>query len=257
MYHPFSVTETISISWNTLKKNFTTLVVYSVISLFVYELIDFFNEFIFVDDSLSSQAIVGIIQMIVQAYLALSFYKLVLILLDKAYYEFGFKDILPSFKMTLNFVLVALLYTALVAILVFINLLVERKLGSTLIVKILELILITFLLLRSIFCVCFIVDDDSKPIESLRQSFDITKDNFFKTMWIFAIIILIMIITLIPVILIINIFSLDQKGEFIFKLAFYCWFIITFPFVQVMIMVAYRKLVYSHLDVDDDITETV
>lgn len=258
MYHPFSITQSIVTSWNVLKKNFITLVVYSIVSLFIYELMDFFNAFIFVDDNKLSQFIVIFIQMIVQAYLALSFYKLILTLMDREFYEFEFKDILPSLKMTFNFVIIALLYTALIAILLFFYIVAERNFENTLPVQIIELAFILYLLLRSIFCVCFIVDDDSKPIESLRQSFEITKDNFFKTLSIFVIIILLMAVMLIPVIVLINVFGLDTKGGgYIFKLAFYVWFLLTFPFVQVLIMVTYRKLVYSHLDVDDDISETV
>jgi len=258
MYHPFSITETIATAWRILKRNFITLIVYSIISLFVYEVVDFFNNFIFIDDNRISQLIVVLLQMIVQAYLALSFYKLILTLMDREFYEFSFRDILPSLKMTLNFVLIALLYGVLIALFVFVNLLVERSFGASVLFKLLELIIILYLLLRSIFCVCFIIDDDSKPFESLKQSFEITKDNFFKTLGIFAIIIAVMVLVLIPVIVLINVFHLDQDGEgYIFKLAFYCWFLLTFPFVQVIIMVAYRKLVYSHLDVDDDITETV
>jgi len=241
-----------------LKKNFVTLVVYSIVSLFVYEVVDFFNNFIFVDDNRWSQFVLILVQMTVQAYIALSFYKLILILIDKEFYEFSFRDILPSFRMTLNFVLIALLYGVLIAVFLFVNLLVERFLGAQILFKILELLIILFLLLRSIFCVCFIVDDNSKPFESLKQSFSITKDNLFNTLAIFVIIIVIMIMVLIPVIVLINIFGLDRPGYgFIFKLSFYLWFLLTFPFVQVIIMVTYRKLVYSHLDVDDDITETV
>jgi hypothetical protein len=33
--------------------------------------------------------------------------------------------------------------------------------------------------------------------------------------------------------------------------------IFVIPFVNILLVVAYRKLVYSHKDVDDDITETV
>ena len=32
--------------------------------------------------------------------------------------------------------------------------------------------------------------------------------------------------------------------------------ILVIPFVNIILLVAYRKLVYSHLDVDDDIAET-
>jgi hypothetical protein len=38
---------------------------------------------------------------------------------------------------------------------------------------------------------------------------------------------------------------------------YYCWVLLAFPAVQVLIMVTYRKLVYSHKDVDDnDFLET-
>jgi len=258
MYHPFSISQTIATAWTVLKKNFSTLIVYSIVSLFVYEMVDFFNNFIFIDENRWSQFALILVQMTVQSYLALSFYKLILTLIDREFYEFSFKDILPSIKMTLNFVFIAILYGILIAFFLFINLLVERNFGVSLICQIIELVIIMYLLLRSIFCVCFIVDDDSKPFESLKQSFEITKDNFFKTVGIFVIILLIIIILLIPVILIIDIFGLDRpEYGIIFKLAFYVWFLLSFPFVQVIIMVAYRKLVYSHLDVDDDVTEVV
>jgi hypothetical protein len=258
MYHPFSVTQTIATAWTVLKKNFVTLIVYSIVSLVVYEMVDFFNNFIFVDENRWTQFGLILVQLTVQSYLALSFYKLILILIDKEFYEFSFRDILPSIKMTLNFVIIALLYGVLIALFLFVDLLLERSLGISFIFQLLELIIIAYLLLRSIFCVCFIVDDNSSPFESLKQSFEITKDNFFKTLGIFIILIGIVIIVLIPVIVIINIFGLDRpEYGIIFKLAFYLWFLLTFPFVQVIIMVTYRKLVYSHLDVDDDITESV
>ena len=258
MYHPFSITQTIATSWKVLKKNFVTLFVYSIVSLFVYEAIDFFNNFLFIDDNRWSQLLVLLIQTIVQAYIALSFYKLILTLIDREFYEFSIKDILPSILMTLNFVSIAFLYGILIALFLFFNFLVEKNFGTSLLFEIIELITILYLLLRSIFCVCFIVDDNSKPFESLKQSFEITKDNFLKTLSIFVIIIAIMVAALIPVIFVVNILGLDKpEYGFIFKLAFYLWFLVTFPFVQVIIMVSYRKLVYSHMDVDDDVNETL
>jgi len=122
----------------------------------------------------------------------------------------------------------------------------------------LEMVLILFLLIRSIFCVCFIVDDDSNPFESLKQSFEITKGNFFNTLLIGIIIIAIMIATLLPIISILSLFHRNKDNiDFLFKISFYIWFVIAFPIVQVIIMVTYRKLIYSHLDVDDDLTETL
>jgi len=257
MYHPFSIGETIKSAWNILKKNFVPLVVYSAISLFIYELVDFFNTFIFIGDDKVTIFVTILIQMVIQAYLALSFYKLILTLMDKEYYEFEFRDIVPSFKMMINFVLIAFAYGVLIAVLLFINVVIEHTIAEydaiLTIFRILELFLIMYLLLRSIFCVCFIVDDDSNPIESLKQSFEATKDNLLKTLAMFLIVLGFMIAVLIPIIAIKELLGLDDdNGTYIIKLMYYCWFILTFPAVQVLIMVTYRKLVYSHQDVDDD-----
>jgi membrane-anchored glycerophosphoryl diester phosphodiesterase (GDPDase) len=257
MYHPFSVAETIKTAWNILKKNFVPLVVYSAISLFVNEFLEFLKTFIFFSDDMLTQFIFLMLQMIVQCFIGLSFYKLILTLMDKEYYEFEFKDILPSFKMTLNFVIIGFLTGILVAILVFFYVLGKRTIGFDSLIETIELLLVLYISLRSIFCICFIVDDDSSPIESLRQSFEITKDNFFKTLGVFAFIIFIMAIVLIPVIAFISLLGFDENKEgLVFRLAFYFWFVIVFPFTQVIIMVTYRKLVYSHQDVDDDLSET-
>jgi membrane-anchored glycerophosphoryl diester phosphodiesterase (GDPDase) len=258
MYHAFSVAETIKTAWNILKKNFVPLVVYSVISLFINEFVDFIKTFVLIDDDdLVTKLIVITIQLIVQCYIGLSFYKLILTLMDREYYEFEFKDILPSLKMTLNFVAIGLITGVLVLLLSSIYILSIKAGIPPKVIEITELILILYLSLRCIFCICFIVDDDSSSIESLRQSFEITKDNFFKTLGIFLIIIAIMVLVLIPVILILNLVGLDEdKNGFIFRLASYFWIILTFPFIQVIIMVTYRKQVYSHQDIDDDLSET-
>ena len=262
MYHAFSIAETIRTAWNVLKKNFVPLVVYSAISLFINGLVYFFNAFIFVGDDKISQFSTIIIQMIIQAYLALSFYKLILTLMDKEYYEFEFRDIVPSFKMAFNFIVIAFAYAVLISVLLFVNVLIERYIAYNDVIlaifRIAECCLVLYLLLRSIFCVCFIVDDDSSPIESLKQSFNATKDNFFKTLVMFLIVLGFMISVLIPIFLIVQLLGLDEdNGAYVIKLMYYFWFILTFPAVQVLIMVTYRKLVYSHLDVDDDISETI
>ena len=92
------------------------------------------------------------------------------------------------------------------------------------------------------FFICFIVDDNSGPFESLGQSFFITKNNILKILALLAIII---VLIAIPV-LIALVFSL-------FGIAL----IITYPFVNIILIVAYRKLVYSHKDIEDDLSETL
>lgn len=262
MYHPFSIGETVKSAWNILKKNFVPLVVYSLISLFIYGVVDFFNNFIFIGNDRLSKFIIDIIQLIIQSYLALSFYKLILTLMDREFYEFEFRDIVPSFKMTFNFVLIGIAYAVLIAIALFINVVIEHTINQFTVIlnifRFLESVLMLYLLLRSIFCVCFIVDDDSSPFESLKQSFEATKDNFFKTVAMFLIVIGFVIALLIPVIVISHLFNWDDDNSpYASKLMYYCWLLLAFPAVQVLIMVTYRKLVYSHKDVDDnDFLET-
>jgi hypothetical protein len=258
MFHPFSIIETLKTSWSVLRKNFVTLIIYSILSLFVYGFINFLTLILFVGDSLVNLLMLFLLQMVTQSYLALSFYKLILILMDREFYEFSFQDILPSMKMTFNFIAIIIAYTILVFVFFFLNRPFVDYEAILFLFQILEMIFVIFLLIRSIFCVCFIVDDDSNFFESLKQSFEITKGNFFKTLLIGLIIIAVMIATLIPIVSILSLFKPNKDNlDFLFKISFYLWFVLAFPIVQVIIMVTYRKLVYSHRDVDDDITETV
>jgi hypothetical protein len=258
MYHPFSIIGTLKSSWEVLRKNYVTLIIYSVVSLFVYGFLNFLSIILVINDSVISQLILFLVQILIQSYLTLSFYKLILTLMDKAYYEFDFKEIMPSFKMALNFVVIIIAYTFLVGTLFFVNKFLEPYDSILFLFQLLEMILLLFLLVRSIFCVCFIVDDDSTPFESLKQSFGITSGNFFKTLFIGIIIVAIMILTLIPFVSILSLFRPSRDSlDFLIKISFYLWFVVAFPMVQVIIMVTYRKLVYSHLDIDDDTAETL
>ncbi|RYY35355.1 MAG: hypothetical protein EOP46_10330 [Sphingobacteriaceae bacterium] len=259
MYHRFSVAETIKASWNILKKNYVPLIIYSVLSLIIYKAVDIVTFLFFAEsEETISFFIQFFIQMLVQSYLTLSFYKLILTLMDREYYEFEFKDIVPSFRMAFNFILIGLAFGVLIAILVFINvvLLRQNELYSEVFTVIATLGLL-YLLLRSMFCVCFIIDDDSNPVESLVQSFAITKDNFLKTLGVAFSVLGIMLFTFFIINVVLTLFtSAEGENDYLFELAYYAWFVITFPAVQVIIMVTYRKLVYSHMDVDDDVAET-
>jgi hypothetical protein len=258
MVHPFSIVETLKTSWTVLKKNFVTLFIYCIITLVVYGFLKFLPIVLLISDSQGSRVILFFIQLIIQSYLTLSFYKLILTLMDKEYYEFEFKQIWPSFKMAFSFNLIVLAYIFLLTILFIIDQLLKSYPAILLIFQVVEMILVLFLLIRSIFCVCFIADEDSNPYESLKQSFYITRGNFFNTLFIGIIIIAIMIATLIPIISLVSVFGANKDNiEFLFEVSFCLWFVIAFPMVQVIIMVTYRKLIFSHLDVDDEITETL
>ena len=87
----------------------------------------------------------------------------------------------------------------------------------------------------------FIVDDHSGPIESLRQSFRLTKGYLLKILLILFIILFLI--------------GLPAQIALYYRLASIT-LAFTYPFVNIILAVTYRKLVYSHQDVDDNLNET-
>ncbi|MEB0249545.1 hypothetical protein QN344_05325, partial [Mucilaginibacter sp. 5B2] len=81
----------------------------------------------------------------------------------------------------------------------------------------------------------------SGPIESLKQSFELTRGYILKVVLILGIIILLIALPA----------KLAQYYPVI-SIAI----LFTYPFVNIILAVTYRKLIYSHQDVDDDIAET-
>ena len=233
MYHPFSVAETIKTAWNILKRNFATIAVYSVIA-FVIVFISGFAVFYFSDDASWISGISITVFFIEVALFFLAFIKLGFKLMDKAYYEFEFSEIVPKFRMLVSY-LALLLFVSTLAVLV--THLVENINNGD--VKdflnfIIGLVVQFFFLFYLPICTCFIVDDASGPIESVLQSFHLIRGNFLKYFVILLIIeglMLVGALTLIGLILVI-------------------------PFANILLLATYRKLVYSHLDVDDDLSET-
>ncbi|QJD97355.1 hypothetical protein HH214_16515 [Mucilaginibacter robiniae] len=259
MYHPFSIGETIRTAWDVIKKNYISLIVYSIISLICYEVISFISNFIMVYDNMYSKIAFILFMMLIQSYLALSFYKLILTLIDREYYEFEFRDIVPSFRMALSCVTIGIAYTFFIGSIIFINFLLRDRPEITNILDKVEIIGVGYLLIRSIFCLCFIVDDDSAPFESLRQSFAITRNNFFKIIALILIVLAFVALLLLIINLIITLFfDMDSESSgYAIKVAGILWFAISFPTVQVMIMATYRKLVYSYKDEDDNVSEAL
>ena len=257
MYHPFTISETIKTAWDVIKKNYVSLIVYSLIMLICYQVIQFIFEFIFYSENPYGQVANVLLAMLVQSYLALSFYKLILTLMDKQYYEFEFRDIVPSLRMALSFVSIGTFYIVLIGSIIFLNLFIIKDPGIRQVMDIIEKLGIGYLLIRSIFCLCFIVDEDSGPVEALLQSFRITRNNFFKLLALVLIVVGFIAILLIIITMAITVlFDTDNNG-YVTSIAGIGWFAISFPVVQVMIMASYRKLVYSHKDVDDDVSETL
>jgi uncharacterized membrane protein len=233
MYHPFSVTETLRISWSVLKKNFSTIAVFSLLAFLIVVVFGFVIYNLLNDSFLTS---IGTVLLLVGvSFLFLAFIKLVFQLMDKEYYDFDFTDIIPTLKMLLSYLILLVIVSSLA---VFMTNLIKR-LDEGMVQNLLGIFVGIFFQFFFLFyfpvCTCFIVDDESGPFESVSQSFQLIKGNFLKYLLLFAIIELMVFLGTITVI----------------------GLIVVVPFVNIILVVAYRKLVYSHLDVDDDLTETL
>ncbi len=246
MYHPFSVAETIKTSWDILKKNFVTIVVFSTIAVFIIVLITAANQMVNNGQDFMTSVLLFFAFMLIQSYTTLGLNKVIFTLIDSEYYEFGFSQMVPTFRMVLSFISISLLFSFIVTTYVFI---MDATLGKydalQELAQIFGSIVVLYFALRCMFCVCFIVDDDSGPFESLRQSFELTKNSILK-------IILIMLINLVLI-------ATPVLAAIYFKVGILAviGLILTYPFVNIILIVTYRKLIYSHKDVDDYIAETM
>lgn len=233
MYHPFSVTETLSIAWQVLKKNVATIAVYTLISFAVVTGTTIMVNFMILDVAIATAA--GIFSIFLVSFIFLGFIKLVFQLIDKEFYEFGFRDIMPSLKMLFSYIILLIIVST---IAVFISACIQRV-GNEFLQALVGLFSVVFVEVFFLFyfpiCACFIVDENCGPFQSVAQSFQLIKGNFLKYFLLFIII---------EAMVLIGYFT--RVGM-----------IFVIPFVNLLLVVAYRKLVYSHQDVDDDITETV
>lgn len=236
MYHPFSINETIKTAWDITKKNFLTIIVYSAVVAVILVVVQFFNIYMVATDNLGMKISLFFLLMMIQAYATLGLYKLIFTLIDSEYYEFEFIQLIPTMKMVFSFIGISLLLAVTVVTFNFaISLSLKNYPVILQVAQGIEVILLLYLALRFMFCACFVVDDDSGPLESLSQSFRLTEGNLVK----------ILLVLLILIGLIVLGFLTLGIGM-----------IFTFPLVNVILVVTYRKLVYSHQDVDDDIAET-
>ena len=241
MYHPFSIAETTKTAWNIFKKNFVTIIVYSIISFLLLSVLAFMTGFIFSSEDFTEKMISTFILIFVQAYTTLGLYKLIFTVIDSEFYEFEFKQVLPSFKMIISYLTVIFLIAFIITNIHFLMVRLDNYVYLQEVIQDISALLGLFLALRVMFFITYIVDDHSSAFESLKQSFDLTRGYFFKVL---TILIIILLFIALPAFLsqIYPIISIT--------------IIFTYPFVNIILAVTYRKLIYSHQDVDDDIAET-
>lgn len=241
MYHPFSIAETIKTAWDIMKKNFVTIIVYSVISFLLLGILAIFVEFLVSPEEFAGKMLVSLLLMFIQAYTTLGLYKLIFTLIDSEYYEFEFSQVLPSFKMIVSYLAVIFIIAFIVTNYSILIGRLDQYPSIEVVVQAVSVILSLYLVLRIMFFNTFVVDDHSGPIESLKQSFQLTKGYLIS---ISLILLVILVLIALPA-------FLSQYNKVI-SVAI----VFTYPFVNIILAVTYRKLVYSHQDIDDDIAET-
>lgn len=233
MYHPFSVPDTIKTSWFLLRRNFAIISIYSLLGFISVGILAFIVYFVLSDGNFIAS--IGIVVLLIGiSFIFLGFIKLLFQLIDREYYDFEFSDITPKLKMLYSYILLLIIVSTLSVLITNAVKSLNEGLTQNLLGIIVGVFFQFFFLFYFPICACFIVDDSSGPFESVIQSFQLIRGNFLKYFVLFLIIEAMAFIGLLTVI-----------GTF---------FVI--PFVNIILVVAYRKLVYSHQDVDDDLTET-
>jgi len=242
MYHPFTIASSLNTAWGIFKRNFVTIIVYSVVTTFIVGILTIIFGVFFTSQNFYADMFVSLLIIVFQSYTTLGLYKLIFTLIDSEFYEFHISQIFPRFTMLVSYIVVWLIFAFLV---VNYNYLIKALAPFGILQEVAEfmgVVVVLYLMLRSMFFLSFIADEDSGPLESLKQSFVLTKGNFVNVLLILGIVLLLIAV---PAIL---------SQYFILAPVF---IIFSYPFVNIFLAVAYRKLIYSHKDVDDLDSETV
>src|SRR3569833_280356 len=232
MYHPFSVPDTLKTAWYLLRKNFSVISIYSIIGFVTIGIMGFAFYFILDNDIEASIAIV--VLLIVVSFIFLGYIKLIFQLIDREYYDFDFGDIVPRLKMMYSYLLLLIIVSTLSVFITHAIESLEKGFTQSVLGIVVWAFFQFFFLFYFPICACFIVDDSSGPFESVIQSLKLIRGNFIKYFLLFLLI----------------------EAMVFLGTATVIGMVFVIPFVNIILVVAYRKLVYSHQDVDDDLAET-
>ncbi|HWZ36259.1 MAG TPA: hypothetical protein VNW51_08880, partial [Mucilaginibacter sp.] len=228
MYHPFSVAETTKSAWTIFKKNFVTIIVYSLISVLLLSILGVIIEYVFSTESFAGTTAVTFLTIFVQAYTTLGLYKLIFTVIDSEYYEFEFNQVLPAFKSIVSYLIVVFFIAFVVTTFHFAMKELDAYENLQALIEDIFALLALYIALRMMFFITFVVDDQSGAFESIKQSFDLTRGYFFKVL---TMLIIILVLIALPAIL--------SRYYPIISVAM----IFTYPFVNIILAVTYRKLV--------------
>ncbi len=245
MEQSFSVFDILETSWDITRKNFLVIMGYSVVAFVTLAIVQFASMYLMGMNNALITVVAYFVILIINSFATLGFYKLTFLLIDSEEEEdFSFSSIVPSWKNIFSFMSLTILLGLIVATF---SLIYEQllKIGSfedfVELVKanpvyleffaVIAFILLMLATLRFMFFPCFIVDDDSLAFESLRQSKTLTQDNLLKILAVLA--------------MVIGFIALGF-------LAFGVGIVITYPFVNVILVVTYRRLVNAYITAHPD-----
>jgi hypothetical protein len=232
MYHPFSVSDTFKTAWYLLKRNFPVISIYSLLGFLCVVVLSTII-YIFLNGNVVTS--IGIVVLLVSiSFIFLGFIKLIFQLIDREYYDFAFGDIVPGIKMLFSYLLLLIMVSTLSVLITNAIKALDEGLTQNILGIVVGGFFQFFFLFYFPICACFIVDDSSGAIESVAQSFMLIKGNFLKYLLLFVIIEAMVFVGTVTVI----------------------GMLFVIPFVNILLVVAYRKLIYSKQDVDDDLAET-
>lgn len=240
----FSISSTLSTAWDIAKKNTWVLMGFTAVQFVIMFIFSTILALFFGEPNPTSALLQNGVIQLADTFIAVAMYQVFFKILDDEG-EIEFPDFVPNFLKAINFLLVKLIMGAIAVIII--SVLAGLYFMNTpdidtsnpvswqmLPILLLIIIPIFYMTLRLFFVLCFIVDQESGSIESISQSWTITRGNFWSLFVLFL------------VILGINILG---------ALALFVGLLFTIPFSSLILMVAYRQMVNNYTDEEEILIE--
>jgi hypothetical protein len=238
MENSFSVFEVLQTAWDITRRNLLVIMGYSAVAFVSLFVLQFFSVYIMSSGNSFLNFLGLAIILLANSMITLGFYKLIFKLIDEEDGDFDFKSVIPSWKNISSFISITLLMGFIVTTLslIFKQLLnvnlflsyyntLKATPGLIEVVGLLAFVIFVLIVVRFMFFPCFIVDDNASSFESLRQSRELTYHNLTRIVTVLLLVIGFIIVGF---------------------LALGVGIIVTYPFTNVILVVTYRKLVYSY-----------